>query len=154
MLGWQSSQIRAGGRGGNAMYFAGALAAEGRWVRAAGGCWRQHVTAGGQWGASLAIAAERRHVQSCGDNSRGQRWAGKARRAGSSQVSSWTQMRGKGSGGWRCWSRGSADHRRQVNRVPRCRSAGPSVSFPARGLRFVSVSSSFYLQKENRAELN
>lgn len=30
-------------------------------ARAAGGCWRQHVTAGGQWGASLAIAAERRH---------------------------------------------------------------------------------------------
>ena len=30
-------------------------------VGAAGGCWRQHATAGGQRGASLASAAERRH---------------------------------------------------------------------------------------------
>ena len=28
---------------------------------APGVCWRQHATAGGQWGASLATAAERRH---------------------------------------------------------------------------------------------
>lgn len=153
MLGWQRAHRfrQAAGRRGTRCTSAGALAAEGRcesgrWLLAATRYCRRPV------GSILAIAAERRH----GPVVRGQqpRPAGRkgTPRGRSSQVSSWTQMQGKGSGGWRCWSRGSAGPQATGEQVPLPERR--SISFVSCSrLRFVSVSSSLS-SKGNRAELN